>query len=506
MPSADPDEFSGQRGATSRAIPSCRRLAPSRALQHLVGRHSLLPRDRPVRVHLLTSPAAVARSADLLLAVGASPSATFDPETVAGFVEATGALLVNLGMLEPLREAAIGHAVAAARRLGRPWLLDPVKIGLSASRRALALRLLEAGPAVLKLNAAELATLAGRSDREAVLRLARRFGLVVAATGPVDRVSDGRRLVEIEGGSPLLERITAAGCALGALITAHLAAGAPALEAAVLGCAQAALAAERAERRAAGPGSFAAAWLDALAALGPGDLLAEARVVERPRVDLRLYAVLDPERSRGRPLPELARAVANGGATLLQLRMKRGETRELVEAARAVHAALEGTSVPLVVNDRVDVALAAGAEGVHLGRTDLDPATARAILGPEAILGVTIHHGHEARAVPAGVATYAGLGPVFPTGSKDPGDPPLGPEGLARLVAEVRAAHPGLPLCGIAGIAAVNAPSVIEAGADGVAVISALFLAEDVEAAARRLRAVVDAALARRNEARRDER
>jgi hydroxyethylthiazole kinase len=201
---------------------------------------------------MLTSPAAVARSAALLLACGASPSATADPETVAGFVEATGALLVNLGMLEPAREAAIGHAVGAAKRLGRPWVLDPVKIGLSPPRLEVARRLLAAGPSVLKLNTAELAVLVDGEDADAVVRLARRQACVVAATGPVDLVSDGRRLVEIGGGSPLLARITASGCALGALVAAFLAAGEAPLEATVLACAAMAVASERAARRARG--------------------------------------------------------------------------------------------------------------------------------------------------------------------------------------------------------------------------------------------------------------
>jgi thiamine-phosphate pyrophosphorylase len=473
---------------------------PSRALAFLAGRASLLPEAERPRVHLLTSPAAVARSADLLLAAGAEPSATADPATVAPFVEAAGALLVNLGMLEPSRETAIGHAVATARRLGRPWVLDPVKIGTSPARLALARHLLAAGPQVLKLNRSELAALAGGDGPEAVLRLARRHDLVVLATGTTDLVSNGRRLALVAGGSPHLTRVTAAGCALGALVAAFLAAGEPPFEAALLASAGLAVAAARAAAAAAGPGSFWPACLDRLAGLGPADLLAEARVAEPPAFDLRLYGVLDPARSLGRPLPELARAAAAGGATLLQLRIKEGSARALVEAARAIRAALVGTGVPLLVDDRVDVAVAAGAAGAHVGRTDLDPGTARAILGPEAILGVTVHHGHEARALPAGIASYAGLGPVFPTASKDPGDPPLGPEGLARLIGEVRAAHPGLLVCGIAGIEAGNAARVIEAGADGVAVISELFMADDVAAAARRLRGVVDAALARRSE------
>jgi thiamine-phosphate pyrophosphorylase len=217
-----------------------------------------------------------------------------------------------------------------------------------------------------------------------------------------------------------------------------------------------------------------------------------------PPLDLRLYGVLDPARSRGRDPAALAAAAAKGGITLLQLRDKTSGTRDLVALARAVKAALEPHGVPLLVNDRVDVALAAGAKGVHVGRTDMAPEDARRLLGPEALIGITVHHAHEAATVPPGIADYAGLGPVHATASKDPGDSPLGPEGLARLIQGVRQYLSGLPVCGIAGIDHENAAAVIAAGADGVAVISDIFMADDVEAAARRLRAVVDRALAGR--------
>ena len=217
-----------------------------------------------------------------------------------------------------------------------------------------------------------------------------------------------------------------------------------------------------------------------------------------PRPDLRVYAVLDPARCRGRPLPELAAAAARGGATLLQYRDKTSGTRELVANARAILDALRPFGVPLLVNDRVDIALASGAAGAHVGRTDMAPDDARRLLGPDATLGVTIHHPREAEELAPGLADYAGCGPVFATASKEPGDPPLGPEGLARLLGRLRAAHPGLPACGIAGVDHRNAPSVVAAGADGVAVISDIFMADDVEAATRHLRAAVDGALAAR--------
>jgi thiamine-phosphate pyrophosphorylase len=190
----------------------------------------------------------------------------------------------------------------------------------------------------------------------------------------------------------------------------------------------------------------------------------------------------------------MAAAAAAGGATLLQLRVKGATTPDLVAAAREVAAALEGTGVPLVINDRVDVALLVGG-GVHLGREDMAAADARRVLGSDPIVGVTIHHAHEATALPPAVADYAGLGQVFPTATKASPDPPLGPDGLARLVAAVRGVHPGLPCVAIAGIDAGNAAPVIAAGVDGVAVLSAIFMADEVTAATARLRAAVDAAL-----------
>jgi thiamine-phosphate pyrophosphorylase len=215
-------------------------------------------------------------------------------------------------------------------------------------------------------------------------------------------------------------------------------------------------------------------------------------------VDLRLYALVDPERAGGRDLAELARLLAQGGATLVQLRDKRGSTRSSVECARKIRAALAPFNVPLLINDRVDVALAAGAAGVHVGQDDMSVADARRLLGRGAMIGLSVKTVAQAEAAPLDLIDYVGIGGVFATSSKDNPDPPIGPVGLARITAIFRRRAPGFPLCGIAGIDTTNAASVITAGADGVAVISALSLAPDPQAAARTLRATVDAALAQR--------
>ena len=214
-------------------------------------------------------------------------------------------------------------------------------------------------------------------------------------------------------------------------------------------------------------------------------------------VDIRLYGIVDPQVGHGRSLADLARAAAEGGATLIQYRAKAETTREMVREARAIRSALHGTHVPLLINDRVDVALAAGADGVHLGADDMKPGDARRLLGPRAIIGVTLKREDELPELAGTGVDYACIGGVFATRHKDNVAPPLGLAGYATLRQAARHALGDLPVGAIAGITAANAGEVIAAGAAGVAVIGALFDAESVADAARALRAAVDEALAR---------
>ena len=216
----------------------------------------------------------------------------------------------------------------------------------------------------------------------------------------------------------------------------------------------------------------------------------------KPRLDLRVYAIVDPDVSGGHDLVELSRKLAAGGTTLVQLRDKLSDTKTMVERARAIKKALG--KVPLLINDRVDVALAAGADGVHIGWDDMAPEDARRLLGPDAIIGLTINSTLRADATNLALIDYAGIGGVYGTTSKATKNTPIGTEGLKRVIEALRRKQPGFATCGIAGINAANAAQVIEAGADGVSVISALSMAKDPQAASRELLGVVDAALEKR--------
>jgi thiamine-phosphate pyrophosphorylase len=214
-------------------------------------------------------------------------------------------------------------------------------------------------------------------------------------------------------------------------------------------------------------------------------------------VDLRLYALVDPAVAGGRTLVDLAQRIGES-VTLVQLRDKYGSTRHMVEETRALRTVLEPKGVPLLVNDRVDVALAAEADGVHIGQDDMAVPDARLLLGRSAIIGLSVKTVEQAKAAPLELLDYVAIGGIYGTTSKENTKAPIGTDGLRAIADTIRARKANFPICAIAGINAANAADVIAAGADGVAVISALSLAPDPAKAAQDLRTVVDGALARR--------
>jgi thiamine-phosphate pyrophosphorylase len=169
--------------------------------------------------------------------------------------------------------------------------------------------------------------------------------------------------------------------------------------------------------------------------------------------------------------------------TVVQLREKDAPGRFFLEEARRLKELLAEYRVPLIINDRVDVALAADADGVHLGQDDLPLEAGRALLGPDKVIGISVSTVTEAEAAAAGGADYLGVSAIFATPTKTDTPPPIGLEGVARLRAAVN-----LPLVGIGGLNPTNAAAVIRAGCDGIAVVSAIMAAPDPEQAARDLR------------------
>jgi len=207
--------------------------------------------------------------------------------------------------------------------------------------------------------------------------------------------------------------------------------------------------------------------------------------------DLTLYLVVGTADVGARPIEEVVEAAVAGGVTLVQLREKSAPKSLVLERARRLNDLLARRAVPLIVNDYVDLVVASGAAGVHLGQEDADAGQARATLGPRRIVGVSAGNAAEAARIDPAVADYAGIGPAYASGSKADAGAAIGLDGIRDLRARL-----SLPLVAIGGITAANAGAVMRCGVEGVAVVSAICAAADPEAAARDLRLAVEAAAA----------
>ncbi|HEY0969810.1 MAG TPA: hydroxyethylthiazole kinase [Gemmatimonadales bacterium] len=251
-------------------------------------------RETAPLVQCVTNYVAMNIAANVLLAAGASPAMVHAEEEAGEFAALAGALTVNIGTLSPPWVAGMKAAARGALEAGRPWVLDPVAHFATALRRRAVAELLELRPTIVRGNASEIIALAGEQSsgqgvdsgdpveraEGAARRLAASRGTVVAATGAVDFVTDGERAVRISGGSALMPRVTALGCSLTALVGAFAAVAPDSpFDATVAALATFAAAGEEAGRDAAGPGSFAVRFLDALHSLDGGALEADGRIV-----------------------------------------------------------------------------------------------------------------------------------------------------------------------------------------------------------------------------------
>ncbi|MBA8794787.1 hydroxyethylthiazole kinase [Friedmanniella endophytica] len=239
-------------------------------------------------VQCLTNTVVTTITANVLLAAGAAPAMVDNAHEAAEFARVAAAVLINLGTPDDQRAEAMRAAAASATTAGTRWVLDPVAVGGLSFRTALARDLLDQRPTLIRGNASEVIALAGMGEggrgvdttvdpeaaEPAARALSSRTGGVVAVSGPTDVIVAGDRTLRLGGGSEMLTRTTGAGCALGALCAAYLGATADPLAGTLAAHLHVALAAEEAEIRTAGPGSFVVAWVDAISATGPDELAA----------------------------------------------------------------------------------------------------------------------------------------------------------------------------------------------------------------------------------------
>lgn len=476
------------------------------------------------------------RVADLLLASGASPAMIDNPAEVPAFASISSAVYANLG-LHSTQSAAL-EALAGMGQQRPPLVLDPVGFGASAYRNEAIEHVLDkARPEVIKGNSNEICGLAGAeatgqgvdsaadtaNAMEPALALSRKHGrCVVCVSGNHDLVVRAGAVafedvvVRIVGDAPLMAKVTGTGCSLGAVVAAGVASvEEDALLGAVAAHAMYTAAALRALEvsRDAGPGSLAAALPDALHAVAqaPEELLALVRVeVLRGKLNVppqltptpTAAATAGPTRGNGlhvvtddafadEGLLAKLEAAVDGGATVVQLRLKSTSTEEYVAWAWRVKELCLRRGVTFIVDDRVDVALAVDADGAHVGRGDMPPAVARRLLGPDKILGVSTYGSRTdvRRALDPDVcADYVGSPPCFPTSTKT--NSPGGVAGVGHLQElrgwveeelQLQGRAPGsCPVVAIGGVDTSNAAACVANEARGLAVVSTLLASEDL--------------------------
>lgn len=201
------------------------------------------------------------------------------------------------------------------------------------------------------------------------------------------------------------------------------------------------------------------------------------------KVDYSLYLVTDRSFLKGRELADVVEEAIKGGVTLVQVREKDVSTREFCQIALAVKKVTDKYNIPLIINDRIDIAQAIDAAGVHLGQDDMPLKTARKILGSEKIIGISAGNIKEAKEAERDGADYVGIGAVFFTGSKKDIDTPIGIEGLQKIVHSI-----SIPSVAIGGVSKANAAEVMKTGTSGLSVISAILNNDDVKAATEELK------------------
>jgi len=465
-------------------------------------------REHQPLVHCITNTVAANFAANAVIAVGGSPVMASEPTEVAQITKLAGALTVNIGTCSPQLVVAIKNAVTEANSRATPWVLDPVGVAATEIRQAICADLIaNYHPTVIRGNASEIlalavctkafskpedgvstrgldSTLTSESVMPAAHALAKKSGAIVAVSGERDYVIDGKtrgKVARIANGHAKMAEVTATGCSLTAVLGCFLAVTENKFNAVCGAISYYAVAGQLAAGISKGTGSMHANMLDYLSAITAEEYAATAR----PPIDLSLYLVTDPKLNLGRSLPDIVRQSLAGGTTIVQLREKDCDSGEFLERARAVKAVCDEFKVPLLINDRVDIALAVDAAGVHIGQDDLPVSVARRLLGPSKIIGLSISTPEEIAGAQqyGSEIDYVGIGPVFPTGTKANAKAALGVAGAARGLDQVDQLA-----CAIGGVNASNAAEVFAIPKmNGIAVVTALTMAENPETAAKAL-------------------
>lgn len=458
-------------------------------------------RDKKPLIEQVTNYVTINDCANVTLAIGASPVMGDGFEEVDQMTMISDALVINYGVINGASLKTMIKAGKTANKHNIGIVLDPVGVGATQFRNEAIVDLLtQVHPTIIKGNASEIMSLSGMNTKskgvdssadsleaiDAALKVARDHRCVCAVTGRIDIITDGRYIVKIYNESDLLSYITGTGCMITSLAASFLGGGASPLVSAVGGILAMSIAGEEAAIRENeennGIASYREDVMNNIYKFNQYSIRDLANIeVEKVEYKYPLYLVTDEKACKGKDFYESVEASIRGGAKIVQLREKNMDTRDFFKRALKLKEICHKHGVDFVINDRLDIAIAVDADGVHLGQSDMPIQKAKEILGHKKIIGISAKNMEEALEAQKYGADYIGVGAIFATDTKkDSGLVDL--ETLKDMTNQIN-----IPVLAIGGIGLGKLGYLKDTGIDGICVISDILGSDDPEKRTRKL-------------------
>ena len=458
-------------------------------------------RDKKPLIEQVTNYVTINDCANVTLAIGASPVMGDGFEDVDQMTMISDALVINYGVINGASLKTMIKAGKTANKHNIGIVLDPVGVGATQFRNEAIVDLLtQVHPTIIKGNASEIMSLSGMNTKskgvdssadsleaiDAALKVARDHRCVCAVTGRIDIITDGRYIVKIYNESDLLSYITGTGCMITSLAASFLGGGASPLVSAVGGILAMSIAGEEAAIRENeennGIASYREDVMNNIYKFNQYSIRDLANIeVEKVEYKYPLYLVTDEKACKGKDFYESVEASIRGGAKIVQLREKNMDTRDFFKRALKLKEICHKHGVDFVINDRLDIAMAVDADGVHLGQSDMPIQKAKEILGHKKIIGISAKNMEEALEAQKYGADYIGVGAIFATDTKkDSGLIDL--ETLKEMTDQIN-----IPVLAIGGIGLGKLGYLKDTGIDGICVISDILGSDDPEKRTRKL-------------------
>lgn len=458
-------------------------------------------RDKKPLIEQVTNYVTINDCANVTLAIGASPVMGDGFEEVDQMTMISDALVINYGVINGASLKTMIKAGKTANKHNIGIVLDPVGVGATQFRNEAIVDLLtQVHPTIIKGNASEIMSLSGMNTKskgvdssadsleaiDAALKVARDYRCVCAVTGRIDIITDGRYIVKIYNESDLLSYITGTGCMITSLAASFLGGGASPLVSAVGGILAMSIAGEEAAIRENeennGIASYREDVMNNIYKFNQYSIRDLANIeVEKVEYKYPLYLVTDEKACKGKDFYESVEASIRGGAKIVQLREKNMDTRDFFKRALKLKEICHKHGVDFVINDRLDIAIAVDADGVHLGQSDMPIQKAKEILGHKKIIGISAKNMEEALEAQKYGADYIGVGAIFATDTKkDSGLIDL--ETLKDMTDQIN-----IPVLAIGGIGLGKLGYLKDTGIDGICVISDILGLDDPEKRTRKL-------------------